>query len=547
MQGNFEHSGVLVRFMLRRERVVSSVWIILLVMFSIILAPGITTMFPDQGVRDNFAVQLNNPIMVSMMGPIFGIENYSVGAMYGGMMLLWYVIAVAAMNIFLVVRHTRADEEGGRAEVVRSLPVGRLANIHATMITAVIINGILALLTGLGLAACGIESMGFWGSMLYGLASGVTGLIFAAITMLFCQLSSNASGAAGLSFLSIGIFYMVRAAGDLNGNEILSCLSPLGLVQRSQVYVENHIWPTLLLLLQTAGIMFAAYKLNSIRDLGQGFIAAKPGRKNASPALLSSFGLSCRLLRGMIIAWFIIMFMLGASYGSVIGDIGTFIQDSPEYLAIIGVPVEMLEFMTDAQKEKIIIESFGTFITIMMTLICFVPVLNSVLRIRAEERDGRSEHVLARVVSRSNYLAGYVIIAFIASIIMQLATAVGLYMSTAAVTGDNNPFVFDTLIKAYLNFLPALWVMIGIAVVFIGVFPKATGAIWGYYGFVCFTSFLGPMVFPENSWIFKLSPMTYIPEQPFENMTPLIVLTIVAIVFIIKGFVFYRKRDMITG
>jgi len=460
-------------------------------------------------------------------------------------MLLWYIIAVGAMNIFLVVRHTRADEEGGRAEVVRSLPVGRLANIHATMITAVIVNGILGLFTGLGLAVCGLDSMGFGGSMLYGLATCASGLVFAAVTMLFCQLSSNTSGATGLSFLTLGVFYMIRAAGDANGSEFLACLSPLGLVQRSQVYVGNYIWPSLILLLQSAVIMIAAYKLNSIRDLGQGFIAAKPGRRNASPVLSSSFGLSHRLLRGMIIAWFIIMFMLGASYGSVIGDIGTFIQDSPEYLAIIGVPVEVLPFMSDADKEMLIIKSFGTFVTIMMTLICFVPVLNSVLRIRSEERDSRSEHVLARVVSRSKYLAGYVIIAFAASILMQFATAAGLYMSAASVAGENNPFVFSELLNAHLNFLPALWVMIGIAVVFIGVFPKATGVIWGYYGFICFTSFIGAMVLPD--WMLKLSPMAYIPEQPFEKMTPLIVLTVIAVVLCIKGFVFYRKRDMITG
>jgi len=545
MQGNFENTGVLVRFMLRRERIISSIWIVLLVLFSIALAPGMAEMFPDQAVRDNFAVSINNPMMVSMMGPIYGIENYTIGAMYGGMMLLWFIIAVAAMNIFLVVRHTRADEEGGRAEVVRSLPVGRLANIHAVMITSVIVNVILGLLTGLGLAVCGVESMSFGGSMLYGLATCVSGIIFAAVTMLFCQLSSNTSGAIGLSFLTLGIFYMIRAAGDVNGSDIMACLSPLGLVQRSQVYVGNYIWPSLVLLLEAAVIMAVSYRLNSIRDLGQGFIAARPGRRSASVSLLSSFGLSCRLLRGMIIAWFIIMFMLGASYGSVIGDISTFIQDSPEYLAIIGVPVEYLQYMTNADKERIIVESFGIFVTVMMTLVCFVPVLNSVLRIRSEERDGRSEHILARVVSRPKYLAGYIIIAFITSALIQFATASGLYISAAAVTGDNNPFTFIGLVKAYFNFLPALWVMIGIAVVFVAIFPRRIGIVWGYFGFVCFTSFIGSMVLPE--WMLKLSPMAYIPDQPFGNWTPLIILTLISVILIVKGFIFYRRRDMITG
>jgi ABC-2 type transport system permease protein len=202
------------------------------------------------------------------------------------------------------------------------------------MIAAFIINAILAILTGIGLAVTNVESMGFSGCMLYGAVLGVSGLLFASVTALFCQLSSNSRGAVGFSFLTLGLFYIIRAAGDIK-SEILSLISPMGLAQRSQVFVKNHWLPSVIILLEAVLISVIAYALNSVRDIDQGFIPAKPGRKEASIFLKSPFGLALRLLKTPLIIWFTVMFTLGASYGSVFGDIDNFIADSPTYQAIL--------------------------------------------------------------------------------------------------------------------------------------------------------------------------------------------------------------------
>ena len=130
MPGEFANSLTLVRFMLRRERVVSTVWVLGLAAFSIILAAGISRGF-DDAARQALAITLQNPSAVVMMGPVYGADNYTVGAMYNNTILLWVMIVVAVMNIFLVIRHTRRDEERGRQELIRSLPTGRLANTGA--------------------------------------------------------------------------------------------------------------------------------------------------------------------------------------------------------------------------------------------------------------------------------------------------------------------------------------------------------------------------------------------------------------------------------
>jgi len=549
--GDFNNTGTLVKFIFRRERITSTVWVLILVLFTMGVAPAMAEMFPDTASRSQFATAFNNPMMVAMMGPIYGVDNYTSGAMYGGLMLVWYAIAVAVMNIFFVVRHTRADEQAGRVEVVRSLPTGRLANLNATMISAVIINLILGLLTGLGLAVLGIDTMDFAGSMIYGAATAAIGIVFASITAVFSQLSSNSGGATGISFASIGLFYMIRAAGDMQGIEIVSCISPLGLVLRSQAYVENNIWPSLVLLLTAIGLSILALKLNSMRDLGQGFIAAKPGRATASPLLHSSFGLAWRLLRSPLIIWSIVMLTLGASYASVVGEIDSFIGDSPEYMTILGVPVEALPSLSQADQTKMIVESFGIFVTLMMTLVAIVPLINAVLKICSEEREGRAENVLTRAVPRCKYMAGYVALAYIASVVIQFLTFIGLYGTAAYVAGDSNPFVFGDLLKSFFAFLPALWIMIGFAVFIVGVIPKATGLIWGYFGIATFTSFIGRLVFTGNlSWLMNITPLHFVSQpEPMKdyviNFTPLIIMTLIAAVMTVTGFIAYRRRDIV--
>ena len=538
LRGNFDNSLKLTRFMLKREMTISAIWIVVIVLFSAGLAPGMAGMFDSDG-RQQFVSTFSNPAMIAMMGPVYGADNYTAGAMYTGMMLLWILIAVAVMNIFLVSRHTRADEEKGRIEVIRSLPVGRLSVLNATMLTAVAVNIALGLLMGLSIAATGVESMGFAGSMLYGAVTCATGLVFAAITALFCQLSSNKSGATGYSFMLLGLFYMLRAVGDMRESEILSCISPLGLAQRSQPYIENNLWPVPLLLLICVLVFAGTYKLNAIRDLGQGFIHARPGRKEASVLLRNNFGLSFRLMRTSLIVWLIVMLLLGASYGSIIGEIDQFISGSPQYLGILG-----LDPSVAAATKDNIQKHFLTFITTMMTLICIIPLLIIAMKPRSEEKEHRAEHVLTRCVPRFRHIASYSVLAYAASVIFPCATAIGIYLS--ATTLSDNPFTLGVLMEANLAFIPALWVMIGAAVLLVGLLPGASGAIWGYFGFVFIITFMGELL-GLPVWLRGLSPTYHISDVILGdavNFTPPVILTAIAAILTAAGFMFYQKRDV---
>jgi ABC-2 type transport system permease protein len=533
-KGNFDNTMLLTRFILRRERINSTVWILVTALFKafvvFIFENGIAS---DEASRMEMASVIENPAMVAMIGPAYGIENYTMGAMYTNMMLVFTALAVIVMNILFIVRHTRADEEKGRYEVVRSLPTGRMANLNAAMIAAVIINALMAIAVGLALFIAGDESMCFGGSMLWGALLGVIGLLFAAVAALFSQASSSSRGAIGYSMIIMGIFYMMRAVGDIS-METLSLISPVGLISRAQAYVENYWFPVPVILMISAVIAALAYKLNGKRDIDQGLLPDKKGKAAAGKLLRTPFGLSLKLSKTPLIVGIAVIFLIGASYGSIMGDIEGFIETNEMYRQLM---------LLDEDFPMLL--SFLGMINFIASLMALVPMLLYVLKAKSEEKEIRSELILATPVSRTKYLGGYVIIAFASSVILQLSTAIGLWLSGTAVLDNPADMPLGDLLAANLVYLPALWVIIGIAVFLIGFAPKASGFIWAVYGAVFFIGFIGRTpAFPD--WFPKLTPYGYIPQLPMEeaNFLALGILTAIAAALTTAGFFFYNKRDI---
>jgi ABC-2 type transport system permease protein len=295
------------------------------------------------------------------------------------------------------------------------------------------------------------------------------------------------------------------------------------------------LWPILTLLLESVVFAAIALMLNTARDLGQGFIPAKPGRSEASFALRSPLGLAFRLLRNTMVAWLVTIFLLGASYGSVLGDFDDFINTSEFYQMMIGV-----------NPNFSLVEMFATMVSSMMALVSVIPLIAAASKPWGEEKDNRAEHMLARVVSRWRYLSGYVVITYVFSVCLQLATPFGLYLSSMAVLAE--PLPLDILLKSNLAYLPALWVIIGLTVLLAGLLPKVSGFIWVFYGYTFFVTFIGrALVIPD---VFKaFTPFTYIPQYPIDDITaaPMVIMTVIAAVLTTAGFIFYRRRDVITA
>ncbi|WP_078430874.1 ABC transporter permease [Alkalihalobacterium alkalinitrilicum] len=527
----YNHTGSLSRFIVRSDRIRLSIWLPAISLITIITASSFTGLYQSEQERQAIAETMRNPAMTAMVGPGYGLDNYTAGAMMAHQMLLFTAITVAIMNILLVTRHTRADEEEGRIELIRSLPVGRLANVSSSMIVMCIMNILLAIIVGFGLFALQIESIDLQGSLLYGAALGATGIFFMSVTALFAQASENSRGAIGYSFTVLGVSYLIRAVGDVS-NETLSWFSPLGWILGTEVYVNNYWWPIVLTMVAAFILMIVALYLNTIRDLGAGFFTAKPGKIHASRFLKNPFGLAIRLQRTAIIAWAIGMFILGASYGSVFGDLESFFA-SNEMLAEFLTPVEGLS----------LIDQFLPMLMSVIAMLCTVPALLFMIKLRSEEKKNMTEHLVARAVSRTKLIGSYFLVSIIFGTFMLLLSLVGLWFAAESVM--ESAISFSTIFNAGLIYLPAIWLMIGVAVFLIGYFPQLTSITWLYLGYSFFVVYLGGLLqFPE--WMGKLSPFGHIPQYPIEEVGILniFILTSIAVIFVFLGFWGYNKRDI---
>ncbi|WP_391206578.1 ABC transporter permease [Psychrobacillus sp. L4] len=528
----FKYTRMLARFILRQNRLRIPIWIIALLLITLSTATAFKDLYQTPADRQAIAQTMMNPAMTAMVGPSDGLDNYTNGAMMAHQMLLFTAIAVAIMSILLVAKHTRAEEEDGQMELIRSLPIGRLSNLGATVLVVSGTNILLAFLMGFGLYELGIESMDLEGSVLYGAALGATGIIFTGITAIFAQLSESSRGTIGLSFAVLIMAYLMRAIGDVS-NETLSWFSPLGIPLKAEVYVHNY-WSPVLLLIGIALVLLAlALYLNSIRDLEAGFLPSRPGKMHASPFLKSPIGLALRIQRTGLIAWAIGIFVLGASYGSVLGDLESFFKD-----------VEMMKALIRPVEGFSLIEQFIPILMTVLAMLCTVPALILIFKLKSEERKNHTEHLLSRGISRTRIIGSYFVISIGSSVMMLFLAVVGLWSASETVLVD--AISYTSLFNTGIVYLPAIWTMIGLAVLLVGFLPQFINFAWLYLVYSFVVVYLGGLLqFPD--WMSNLSPYGHIPKLPVQEMDymSVTVLLIIAIVLTIAGFISYNRRDIL--
>lgn len=546
----FANNITLCKLIFRRDRLRILLWFSGIALLVFGFGAALPNMWEKEALPEMYTM-MENPAMVVMLGPAYTLADGSVnhGTMYALFMLVWSIAGLGVMNVFHVVRHTRQDEENGRIEVIRSLPTGRLANLSATLSTAAIINAVFALLLGLGLGAIGLEGMDFGASMLFGILLGTGGMVFAAVTAIFCQMSQNPRTAMSWSFAFIVIAYFLRAVGDMQESAVISALSPLGLPMLSKVCADNNWLPVLGLLLMTVVATTLAFWLCSIRDMGEGLIAARPGKRDAVAYMKSPGGLAWRLLKTPFIVWAIVVMILAMAYASVMGDVDAFLTSNEALMAMTGGdPLVMVGFFI-----------------VVMSIAATIPVLQLILKARSEEKRGYAENVIARSASRNNQLRGYFTLAAIAAILMPLLNAVGFWAGSSAVMDE--PVDFLTMLAACIVYMPTMFFMIGVAVLLIGWLPKFTSIAWWYLGYAFLAIYLGGLM-QLGDGLNYLTPFGYVPmltagrvvedeagtiieitKPGFAaisgaDVTAIIVTTALAVIMCVFGFIGYRRRDM---
>lgn len=506
----------LLRLALRRDRVLLPVWVAALVLSVVSSVQATIDLFPDPASLDSAARNINgNPALVAIYGPIADVR--SIGAVSTFKLLLLGGVFVAMLGSVLVRRHTRLEEESGRAELISATVVGRHALLAAAVVEAVLASLVVGLLTAVGNTAVGLDLAG---SLTFGLAWAGLGLMGAGVTALCCQLTSSTRTAGGLAALVIGGFYVVRAVGDVSVGW-LSWLSPFGWANRMGAYGDNHWWVFGLVLLLFLACVTGAVLLAERRDVGAGLFPDRPGPAHGS--LGSATTLSLRLHRTGFLAWAVGIFALGCVMGGIAPALKTMVGSS-----------QVQDMFRRAGGSGTLVDSFlateFSFLAVGVTAFAVAAVV----RAAGEEGEGRSEAILATATSRSGLLGAMVLVALGGPVLLMLAFGIG-----ATLTYGGNLF------PAALAPLPAVWVVTGAGVLLYAV--RSRFAILGWFVLaVCLL--LGQIgeLLGLPGWVVGLSPYGHLPKLPGESFTvmPELALSLLAAALLGLGFWRYRERDI---
>ncbi|MEU5893709.1 ABC transporter permease [Streptomyces sp. NPDC047461] len=520
-------TAVLTRLILRRERVRILIWIIAVPLLVLLTATSVKGLYPTQHDLDVAAeASQDNAAAIAFNGPAQGLDT--LGGEVAFQVGTLGLVMVALMSTFMTGRQTRAEEEAGRAELIRSLPVGRHANATATLLIVAGMNAMVGALVTLGLIGLDLPVTG---SVVFGLSYCALGLVFAGITSLLAQVSENTRVVHGSAGAVLGAAFVLRAVGDI-GDGTVSWFSPIGWVQKTRPFAGERFWPLLLVAVGAVAAVAATHALSDRRDLGAGLVPPRPGRPRAAPALGSPLGLALRLQRGSLIAWSCGVFLAGVAYGWVAVDVEDFVADN-----------EAMEDLITGYGGADLTEAYLSQSLLVVALLGAGYAVQSALRLHGEESGLRAEPVLATPVSRGRWVASHLTVALAGSVVVLTSAGLGTGLAYGLTSGELDQV--PRLLGAALAYTPALWLLAGLVIALFGLAPRAVTTAWAALA-VCFVIGLLAQALDLPGWVRDVSPFEHVPHLPAADpalTAPVLLLTITA-VLITAGLVGFRQRDL---
>jgi ABC-2 type transport system permease protein len=528
----------LVRLAARRDRVVLPVWLLVLVGLLVGTTAAMAGLYATEADRLAYAaISANTAIARAFDGPIMGT---SLGAVTMVEVYAPLAVLVGIMSVQAVVRHTRAEEETGRAELVGSAVVGRHAPLTAALVVALGANLLLGVAATVVLAAYGLPVTG---SLAAGAALAGVGVTFAAVAAVTAQIASSQRGANGLGIAVLGAAFLLRALGDAFGSVAPdgvtvqsawpSWLSPIGWGHQVRAFADER-WAVLALFAALSVVLVAAaYVLRSQRDVGAGLVAVRPGTATAPPRLRSPLGLAWRLQRWVFVAWLSGLLVLSAAFGSIAGEAEELLAASEELAAMFA-----------ALGDGGMVELFFAFAMGVLGVVASGFTVQALLRARNEEAAGAAEPVLATGVSRARWLASYITVAVAGTAVILSLTGLAGALAHLVATGDAG--AIGLLQQAALVNLPAALALGGFVVAAIGLAPRwAVAAGWGALVAALVLAQFGAL-FELPQVVLNVSPFSHAPAVPAQALawTPVVALTGVAVGLAALGLAGFRRRDL---
>ena len=476
----------------------------------------------------------SNTGLAALNGPARQIQTVTGYTVWKSFMFL--IIVGSVWGLLTGTKLLRGEEDAGRWELLlagqttrRGAVAQALAGLGAGAATLWALTAVITVVVGY----LPKISLPVGPSLFLSVALVTPAVMFLAAGAFASQLAATRRQAAAYAGAALGACYAVRLVADSGtGLAWLRWVSPLGWAEELQPLTS----PRPLALLPIAGLTVAlgggAVYLAGRRDLGASIL---PDRGSTRPhtRLQGPVGLAARLARPALLGWAAAIAALGLLMGFIAKQGGKALTSSSS--------AEKVFSRLGAHGGSAGAYLGFTFLTVAW-LVAFMAA-GQVTATRAEEAEGRLDNLLVRPVSRWSWLAGRVALATAALVAAGLLA--GLFAWAGAASQDSGVSL-ASLLGAGINVVfPALAVL-GIGVLAMGVWPRATTAVT--YGVLAWSLLieLAGGFFGSNHWLLDTSVFHHMAAAPAvsPDWVSAATLTAVGAAAALLGGVAFARRDL---
>jgi ABC-2 type transport system permease protein len=453
---------------------------------------------------------------------------------------VWKCLAVLAVvgavwGLLTATRLLRGEEDAGRWELLLAGQTTRRVAAAQALVGLACGVAVLWTVSAVITVVVGRSSkvdISAPGALFLAVAVVAAAAMFLAVGALASQLAATRRQASAYAAAALGVSYALRMVADSGtGLGWLRWASPLGWVEELQPLTAPHPLALLPIVGLIAVLGFLAVRLAGERDLGSSMLDDHARSAPHTRLLSGPSGLDLRLARPTLAGWGVGIAAYGLVLGLVAKSAGSAISSSSSLtrafsrLGAIGAEAYL-----------------GVAFLLMAVLVAFVAS-GQISSARAEEAEGRLDHLLVRPVSRWSWLVGRLGVVTVVLLLGGLVAGVFTWLGAAS---QQSGVSFGTVLQAGLNVVPPAVCILGLGALVFGIWPRAsTVATYGVLVWSFLVELVGGIV-GLNHWVLDTSVFHQMAAAPAvsPDWTSGGVLLAVGVVAGLAGVIAFNFRDL---
>jgi ABC-2 type transport system permease protein len=494
-----------------------------------------TRIYATQAERDGLAAAFGtNHATAALFGPAPDLQTVAGFTVFKSFMTI--VVLGALWGLLTSTRLLRGEEDAGRWELLltgRSTPslatLQALGGLAAGLGALWLVTAVITVLTG----QYSKVDFAVGPSLYFAVAQVATPAMFLAVGAVTSQLRATRRQAAALAGWILGASYAVRMVADAGvGLHGLIWVTPLGWVEELEPLTAPRPLALLPIVAFTVVLCLVALGLAGRRDAGGSIVPDRSHARARLRLLSGQVSLSIRLVRPVVVGWVCALAVAGLVLGLIAKEAGGTVSGS----SVKEVFTRLGASGTGAE------EFLGVAFLIVAVLAGFMAA-GQITAARAEEAEGRLEHLVVEPVSRRSWLGGRLLVATGALVAGGVVAGVAAWLGSVS---QGTGIALGTLLQAGLNVVPAALCLLGIGTLAFGAWPRVTAyVVYGVLGWSLLVEVVGGFGWGRR-WLLDTSLFHQMAAAPAVNpdwITNVVMLAI-GVVCAVAGGVWLARRDL---